>query len=242
MAIVAIHVVFTATMALVGSPNLVIGSSEDGGFRWALTGLTAAGLALMIIALMIQRRRSVSGSRLFAVGLLPSLVSPTGLVVLGWGAWTANLVFSEQRLDIEPGIATGTGNPAPSDRTDMRRVTFKDRWWRFAAGFLALGFAFLGLGNLLEDDGGPLYGRILAAAVAVAAAALIVAGIVIRRRRRRLGSTMIGIGTLPASALILFFWFPPVALAGLLAIVVTVRAFNDATQSRQNEQPAEITS
>ena len=118
--------------------------------------------------------------------------------------------------------------------------TFKEQWWRIAAGFIAVGFAFLGIGNMLEDDGGPLYGRILAAAVAVAAALLIAAGLIIRRRNRKLGSAMIGVGTLPASVLILFFWWPHVALFGVLAIVVTVRAFNDAGQQRQKDQLADI--
>lgn len=240
VAFVAIHIVVTVVMAMIGVPNLVFGPSEDAGARWALTGLAAFGVALMIVGLIIQRRRLVSGSRLFAVGLLPSLVSPTGLVVLGSGAWTANLVFSEQTLDLAPDVAAAEGYRARTDGAETTRSTFRDRWWRLAAGFIAAGFAFLGIGNMLEDDGGPLYGRIVAAAVAVAAAGLIVAGIATRRRHRRLGSAMIGVGTLPASALILFFWFPPVALVGLLAIVVTVIAFNDATRHRQNHQPADI--
>jgi uncharacterized membrane protein YfcA len=67
---------------------------------------------------------------------------------------------------------------------------------------------------------------------------LIGAGLTIRRRNQRLGSTMIGAGTLPATALILFFWFPPVALVGVLAVVVTVKAFNDADRQRREGQLA----
>ena len=109
-----------------------------------------------------------------------------------------------------------------------------------AAAFIAVGFVFLGIGNLQGDDGGPLYGKVIAAAVAVGAAGLIVAGLAIRRRNTRVGSTLIGIGTLPASLLILFFWFPPVALVGVLAIAVTVIAFNDAAKQRHAEQSADV--
>jgi hypothetical protein len=124
--------------------------------------------------------------------------------------------------------------------TTARIGAFKSRWWLFAAGFIAAGLVVLGIGNLLADDEGPLYGKIVAAAVAVAAAGLVVAGLTTRRHNGRLGSAMIGIGILPAWLLIIFFWFPPVALVGFLAIVVTIAAFNDAASQRRSEQPSSV--
>ncbi len=242
LAFVAIHIGFTFVLGVIGVPNLAIGASDNAEAPWILTAIAAVGVTLMILGLIVQRRRFVAGSRLFVVGLLPSLLSPTGLIVLGSGAWTANLAFSEQTFDLAPDAAAEKHHEVRTEGKETTMSTFKDRWWRFAAGFIAVGFAVLGIGNMLEDDGGPLYGRIVAAAVAVAAALLIVAGLIIRRRNRRLGGAMIGVGTLPASVLIIFFWFPPVALVGVLAIVVTVRAFNDAGRQRQNDQLADIPS
>ena len=105
---------------------------------------------------------------------------------------------------------------------------FKLNWWVVLAGIMAVMQAFAGLGNLMEDDGGPLYGRVAFLAVLVAGAILILAGIVVRQRNRRRGSSMIGIGVLPSASGILFFWFPPAVIYGITAIVVAVFAFRDA--------------
>jgi hypothetical protein len=238
LTIVAIHIVFPSVLGLIGVPNLAIGPSDNSAVRWTLTAIAAFGVALMIVGLIVQRSRFVSGSRLFIVGLLPSLISPTGLIVLGFGAWTANLDFSDKTFDLPPDTGGNEHYQVRTEEKETTMNTFKERWWRIAAGFIAVGMAFLGIGNMLEDDGGPLYGRIVAAVVAVAAAMLIGAGLTIRRRNQRLGSTMIGVGTLPATGLILFFWFPPVALVGVLAVVVTVKAFNDAGRQRRVDQLA----
>jgi CHASE2 domain-containing sensor protein len=205
----------------------------------ALYVVSVVGLALMIVGLILQRRRFVAGSWLFLAGLVPSLISPTGILVLASGAWTANLVFSDNMLDLAPQTPDQPSD-VQSRQEETTMNTFKNSWWRYAATFIAAGFVFLGIGNLQGDDGGPLYGKIIAAAVAVAAAGLIIAGLAIRRRNPSLGSTLIGVGTLPASTLILIFWFPPVALVGVLAITVTVIAFNDAAKQRRNQQPANI--
>lgn len=106
---------------------------------------------------------------------------------------------------------------------------FKLNWWVVLAGIMAVMQAFAGLGNLVEDDGGPLYGRVAFLAVLVAGAVLILAGIVVRQRNRRRGSLMIGIGVLPSASGILFFWFPPAVVYGIAAIVVAVVAFRDAS-------------
>lgn len=117
----------------------------------------------------------------------------------------------------------------------------KQKWWLFAAGFIGLAMAVLGIGNLLGDDGGPLYGKIVAVAVAGIFAGLIFGGLAVRDRNEVRGSIMIGVGVLPATLLIGLFWFPPVAAVGLLAIFVAWRAFVDADRQHQRLQPADVT-
>ena len=165
---VAIHIVFTFVLGLIGVPNLAIGPSDNAAVRWTLTAIAAVGVALMILGLIAQRSRLVSGSRVFVVGLLPSLISPTGLIVLGSGAWTANLVFSKETFDLAPDAAGDEHPEARGKGKEMTTSTFEMRWWHTAAGFIAVGMVFLGIGNLLGEDGGPLYGKIVAVAVAVA--------------------------------------------------------------------------
>lgn len=87
----------------------------------------------------------------------------------------------------------------------------------------------LGLGNLTGGDEGPLAGKIAAFVVALAVGGVIISGVRLRLAgRRRLGSGLTAAGVAPASALVVFFWFPPVAALGLLALVVTVKAVSDA--------------
>lgn len=108
--------------------------------------------------------------------------------------------------------------------------TPKTGWWRVSAAGIAFSIAFLGIGNMFGGDPGPYYGKVLAAAVAVTAAVLILVGLKIRERRRMLGSTIVGVGTLPGASLIIVFWFPPVALFGLLSLFTAIFAFADAMQ------------
>jgi len=125
--------------------------------------------------------------------------------------------------------------------TDLVRTSLQERgrstmqaartnWWLPTAAVIAVLFILLGLGNLAEDDGGPLSGRILAAAATVGAASLTLFGLWLRPRDRRRGGMLVGVGTLPAALLIVFFWFPPVAALGVLALFVAMKAFSDATQ------------
>lgn len=102
------------------------------------------------------------------------------------------------------------------------------RWWIWTAAVIAALMAALGVGNLIEDDGGPLYGRLIFAAVLIGAAVLVAAGIRKRSTDVVLGNRMIGLGVLPGSVGIAFFWFPPAAGVGILALVTSVAAFVDA--------------
>ncbi len=116
---------------------------------------------------------------------------------------------------------------------------FREKWWLMAAGLIAVALATFGIGNLLEDDGGPLYGKIVAASVGVAFAALIIGGLAVRDRNRARSSLMIGVGLLPATLLTSLFWFPPVAAVGVLSIFVAWKAFVDAGRQQQGMQPAD---
>lgn len=113
----------------------------------------------------------------------------------------------------------------------------KEKWWLYAAGFIGLAMAFLGIGNLQGEDGGPLYGKIVAAAVAGAFAGLILGGLAVRNRNVVRGNVMIGVGVLPATLLTSILWFPPVAAVGVLSILVAWSAFVDAGKQHRSRQP-----
>ena len=127
-------------------------------------------------------------------------------------------------------IVLDLARSALAERKVTTMDTFKTGWWRVSAAVIAFGITFLGIGNMFGGDPGPYSGKVLAAAVAVAAGVLILVGLKIRDRRRTLGSTMVGVGTLPGATLIMVFWFPPVALFGLLSLFTAVFAFADAMQ------------
>ena len=120
----------------------------------------------------------------------------------------------------------------------MKTASWIERnWWIALAVVLApLEIAF-GIGNLVEDDGGPFYGRVLAAVIFVAAGLLTLAGAALRARYAVAGSRMIAVGVLPMGAAVMIVWFPPAMAVGVLAIVISVIAFRDS--ARILAQPAD---
>lgn len=130
-------------------------------------------------------------------------------------------------------VGTDLARTALSERTETTMQWFKTGWWLVAALLIAPIFALLGIGDLMEEASGPLYGRIFAATVGVTAAVVIVTGLIVRRRNKVLGSAMIGVGVLPGTFLIMMFWFPPVALFGLLCAAVAITALIDADRNRR---------
>ena len=102
------------------------------------------------------------------------------------------------------------------------------RWWMWSASLVAVLMVVLGVGNLIDDDGGPLYGKLIFAAVLVGAAALVAVGVRRRSSDRVAGNRLIGIGVLPGASGIALFWFPPAVAVGVLALVTSVAAFRDA--------------
>lgn len=102
-------------------------------------------------------------------------------------------------------------------------------WWLRVAAVYGAVVPLLGFGNLTGGDDGPLEGKIAAFTVAVLVGGVIIAGVRLRLAgRRRLGSGLTAAGVAPACLLVMFFWFPPVAVLGLLAMVVTIKATSDA--------------
>ena len=102
------------------------------------------------------------------------------------------------------------------------------RWWLWSAGSIAVLMVILGIGNLMEDDGGPLYGGIIFAAVLVGAAGVVALGIRRRSTDLALGNRLVGLGVIPGTMGLAFFWFPPAVVVGVLSIVTSVAAFRDA--------------
>lgn len=101
------------------------------------------------------------------------------------------------------------------------------RWWIWSAAVIAVLMVALGVGNLMEDDGGPLYGQLIFAAVLIGAAALVAVGISKRSSDAAHGNRLIGLGVLPGATGLAFFWFPPAVAVGVLALVTSVAAFRD---------------
>jgi len=137
-------------------------------------------------------------------------------------------------------IAGDLAKSALSERMETTMDTLRQGWWRFAAGLISTSIAVAAFGNLFGNwiDDGPRAGKIGASVVTLIAAALVFGGIAIRERRPYRGSVMIGVGVLPAVALISVPWFPLLAAAGVLAGIVAVAAFVNAA-SHQRYAPAD---
>lgn len=111
----------------------------------------------------------------------------------------------------------------------MRRTVV---WWVVVAALMAAMQVVFAIGNLVEDDGGPLYGQLVLLAVMLTGAGLIASGITRRFRHRSGGSLLIAAGVLPSLLGISLVWFPPAVIYGLLALVVAYVAFRDASEER----------
>ena len=104
------------------------------------------------------------------------------------------------------------------------------KWWLWSAGLIAVLMVMLGVGNLIEDDGGAIYGRILFAAVLIGGASLVAAGFAARASRPELSNKLVALGVLPGAAGIAFFWFPPAVAVGILAIMTSVAAYRELVE------------
>jgi hypothetical protein len=100
-------------------------------------------------------------------------------------------------------------------------------WWRWTAALCSLATLVVFGGILIDSsDSGSILVRIGFAVLAAAGSTLVGVGIV-KRDGHPASSMMVALGMVPAFGLIMFFWFPPIALTGILAIVVAGFAAND---------------
>lgn len=111
---------------------------DDANTASIVVPLTVAGLiaaALIVGGVFVQRRQFVAGSWMILIGLIPSIMSVTGPVVLITGLWTANLVFKGKTLKLDY-----------ESLASQRAVSIGRTWWiwlvaasvSFGVGFLAL--------------------------------------------------------------------------------------------------------
>lgn len=124
-----------------------------------------------------------------------------------------------------------------AERLESTMRSFRTDWWRILALPLALFVAVAGIGLPFEpqETAGPNWqaGAIAYAVATVLGLGMVVAGLIIRKRNRKTGSTLIAVGVMPGFPMTIFFWFPPVALVGVLSIVISLKAFIDAPKAPQ---------
>lgn len=147
----------------------------------------------------------------------------------GGGARTM-LVWAQMLMDL---VKT-----AFTERLETTMKSFRTDWWRILALPLSLFVAFAGVGLPFESQTTAgenwLAGAIIYSVVTVVGLGLVIAGLIIRKKNRKVGSTMIAVGVMPGFPMTIMFWYPPVALVGVLAIVISFMAFSDAPKAPQS--------
>ena len=99
--------------------------------------MAVAGLVGVVIATLgafIHRRAIVAGSRAILIGLILSMPSVLGTLALGYGLWTANLLFGEKTARLGYEIVS------------LRRAAMLSRTWSvwFAGALILFGLGLLG--------------------------------------------------------------------------------------------------
>ena len=132
---------------------------------------------------------------------------------------------------------------ALTERTESVVSNFKQQWWKWAIGLIALlesvfvveASAALIFGPGREDRS--TVDAVVTLAVASMALAALVVGLRMMRSVPRAAAWLLLIGLLPAIASgLMFFWFPPMYLVSAIAIYLAVRAFMEA--GRLTRDPA----
>lgn len=124
---------------------------------------------------------------------------------------------------------------ALAERTESVVSNFKQQWWKWAIGLIAVlesVFVVEATAALIfgpgREDRSTLDAAVTLGIAAVAVAALIV-GLRVLASRPRAAAWLLLIGLLPAIASgVMFFWFPPMYLVSAIAIYLAVRAFMEA--------------
>lgn len=115
-----------------------------------------------------------------------------------------------------------------------RTGRWRNGWWLLGAGLIAAVFTAVSVIDFFENDEAPVLERLGEVALLVAAAAVIVVGLFARTRTDRLGSILVGVGSLPGAAAIILFWHPGFVSVGFLSIAVIAAAYLDATSGEPN--------
>ena len=124
---------------------------------------------------------------------------------------------------------------ALTERTESVVSNFKQQWWRWAIGLIAV----LESVFVVEAAAALIFGpgrenrstldAVVTLGVAVTAVTALIAGLRLMRSRPRLAARLLVVGLLPAIASgVMFFWFPPMYLVSAIAIYLAVRAFMEA--------------
>jgi len=124
-------------------------------------------------------------------------------------------------LDPASDLGASTGRPSIRDRVAAT-------WWQVGAVVIAFAASIVAI-DIIANDPGPMWKRVIGFGVLVTSAALVVGGLAIRRHDRRLGGVLVAVGVTPGIVPIIFFWFPPGVAFGLFSIAVLVFAVHDAT-------------
>lgn len=146
----------------------------------------------------------------------------------GGGARTL-LVWVQMLVDLTKSAFT--------ERLETTMRTFRTDWWRILALPVSLFITVAGVGLPFEpqETAGTNWqvGAIAYAVAAVVGLGLVLAGLSIRKKSRKVGSSLIAVGIMPGFPMTIMFWFPPVALVGLLSIAISIAAFIDAPKAPQ---------
>ncbi|HEY6629369.1 MAG TPA: hypothetical protein VI193_10335 [Acidimicrobiia bacterium] len=129
-------------------------------------------------------------------------------------------------------IAGDLVRTALSERTEMTMDSFKQGWWRLAAGLISVSIVALAIANLFVEWTGDGSAKFAMATAAILGALVVFSGLATRKRNPARSSVMIGIGLLPTVMLMSVFWSAPLVATGTLALVIALIAFVNAMIER----------
>ncbi len=119
------------------------------------------------------------------------------------------------------------------EHLEITMKSLRTDWWRMAALPVSVLICVGGVGNMIADTEGALFGRIAYAAASVIGVGFVMWGLRSRGRNRKLGSTLIAAGLMPGLMLLLMVWFIPALLLGFVSAAISLAAFLDAPKAPQ---------
>ena len=133
LAVLGLHLVLQTAQSV---RTIIVVDSRD--VTPIVLPMAVAGLVGVVIATLgafIHRRAIVAGSRAILIGLILSMPSVLGTLALGYGLWTANLLFGEKTARLGYEIVS------------LRRAAMLSRTWSvwFAGALILFGLGLLGL-------------------------------------------------------------------------------------------------